>query len=318
MTRLVLAILTFVTAAAAQVPSPALLVLNKEGNLAIVDPASGEVVARVPTGEQPHEVAVSDDGKLAVATNYGSSDGRTLSVIDIPGHKELHRVDLTPLRRPHGVHFADGKFYFTAEYNRVVGRYDPATNAVDWITGTGQNGTHMVVLDHGRLFTSNIAGGSISIFEPAGSNWKQTVVETGKGPEGFDISPDGRELWAANSGDGKIAIVDVAAKKVKEAFDIKTKRSNRLKFTPDGKTVLVSDLGAGELVVVDVASRQERKRLNIGRGLAGILVVPDGSRAYAAATGDNNVAVVDLKTFTITGRLKTGDGPDGMAWIPAR
>ncbi|MEO8662290.1 MAG: YncE family protein [Bryobacteraceae bacterium] len=315
MTLRLLAALATLCAAVAQTPNPALLVLNKEGSLAIVDPSSGAVVGRVPTGEQPHEVVVSTDGKLAVTSNYGGPDGRTLSVIDIDARKEIHRVDLTPLRRPHGLFAAGGKIYFTAEFNKVVGRYDPATNQVDWVMGTGQAGTHMVQLDHDRLFTANIAGGSISILEQTGQNWNQTVIETGKGPEGFDISPDGRELWAANSGDGTIAIIDVAARKVKETVNVHTKRSNRLKFTPDGSTVLVSDLASGDLVVLDAATRKERKRINLGHDIAGILVTPDSARAYVAATGDNNVAVIDLKTLTVTKRLDTGKGPDGMAWL---
>src|SRR5438128_1802946 len=97
------------TFAAAETPKSALLVLNKEGNLAIVDPASGQVVARVPTGEGPHEVTASTDGKLAFVSNYGA--GTTISVIDLVAQKELHRVDLGPLRRPHGVFYAGSKLY---------------------------------------------------------------------------------------------------------------------------------------------------------------------------------------------------------------
>src|SRR5690242_13563213 len=88
----------------AQVPSPALLVLNKDGTLAIVNPATRKVVGRVSTGDSPHEVVASADGKLAFASNYGSSTpGNTLSVIDLATQKEVHRVDLGPLRRPHGL-----------------------------------------------------------------------------------------------------------------------------------------------------------------------------------------------------------------------
>src|SRR5271166_1440623 len=66
-------------------PRPALVVLEKDDSvLAIVDPATLKVVGRVPTGPIPHEVAVSEDGKIAVATNYGAhQDGTTLSVIDL-------------------------------------------------------------------------------------------------------------------------------------------------------------------------------------------------------------------------------------------
>src|SRR5262245_54694854 len=86
-------------------PSPALLVLNKsESMLAIVDPASRQVVARVPTGESPHELAVSADGKLAFVANYGSrTPGHTISVIDLAAAKEVRRVELAPLLRPHGI-----------------------------------------------------------------------------------------------------------------------------------------------------------------------------------------------------------------------
>jgi hypothetical protein len=54
----------------AQRGSARLLVLNKEdATLAIVDPASGQVLGRVPTGQQPHELVASTDGKLAFASN---------------------------------------------------------------------------------------------------------------------------------------------------------------------------------------------------------------------------------------------------------
>src|SRR6478672_10297630 len=87
-------------AALAQTPSPALLVLNKEGTLAVVNPSTRKVLGRVNTGDSPHEVVVSADGKLAFASNYGGdTPGNSLSVIDLAAMKELHRVDLGSLRR---------------------------------------------------------------------------------------------------------------------------------------------------------------------------------------------------------------------------
>lgn len=56
--------------------------------------------------------------------------------------------------------------------------------------------------------------------------------------------------------------------------------------------------------------------MNLGRGVAGILITPDSSRAYVAVTGDNNVAVVNLSNLTVENRLHTGNGPDGMAYLP--
>lgn len=320
MTKLFLAAIAVISIAGAQT----LLVLNKEGTVAIVDPKTNVVLGRAPTGDAPHEVVATTDGKLAVASNYGTgpAPGHTLSVIDIATRKEIHRVDISPLERPHGLFAADGKVYFTAEQNKIIARYDPATNRVDWMLGTGEDTTHMVLLnrDRSKIFTSNISSATISIFERSGNgqNWHATVVKVGPGAEGFDLSPDEKQIWAANAGDGTISVIDVAQKAVTQTFDIASKRSNRLKFTPDGKLALVSDLTSGEIVVVDVASRKAIKRLAVGKAVAGVLIAPDGSRAYAAATGDNCVTVIDVKSLTVIGKIETGIGPDGMDWIPAR
>ena len=319
---LVSATLLTATGAAAQTPSPALLVLEKsDEKLAIVDPATQKVVGRVPSGGAPHEVIASDDGKFAYISNYASQEAgqlKTLGVVDLTAQKTLTPVDLGALRAPHGLAFGDGKVYFTAEANKVIGRYDPATHEVDWILGTGQNVTHMVVLskDLKTIFTSNIGSDSICVIEPGGgrNGWNVTPISVGKGPEGFDLSPDGKEVWAANSGDGTVSVIDVASKKVVATMDFKTKRTNRLKFTPDGKLVLMSDDGGGELVIVDVATRKERKRLKVGQGPEGTLVQPDGAKAYVALSRDNAVAVIDLKTLEVTSKIAVGNGPDGLAW----
>jgi YVTN family beta-propeller protein len=301
-------------------PAQTLLVLNKEGSLAFVDPNSRKVIATVRTGEQPHEVAASADGKLACVSNYGggAAGGKTLSIIDITLRKEIQRVDLAPLSRPHGVAMVGDNCWFTAEANKVIGRFDPVNATIDRIIGTGQNTTHMVLPlpDESKIFTSNIGSGTITIIERNGSaNWNDTDIPVGKGPEGFDLSPDGKQIWAANSQDGTVTVIDVATKRVVQTFGVQTKRSNRLKFSPDGRLVLITDLDAGELLVLEHDTKKELARIKLGRQPAGILITPDSTRAYVAVTGDDNVAVINLATLEIADRLKTGNGPDGMAWV---
>jgi len=301
-----------------------LLVLNKDENaLAIVDPESGKAVGRVPTGEGPHEIVASSDGKFAFVTNYGEREGgTTLSMIDLAAQKETRRVALGALRRPHGAIFADGKVYFTAEANKLIARYDPAADRVDWMMGTGQEYTHMLVAskDLRQVFTANIGSDSVTAIERTadGNGWKETQIAVGKGPEGIDLSPDGKEVWAANSQSGTISIIDAMTHKVLHALDVKTKHSNRLKFTLDGTLALVSDAGSDDVVVVDVASRKERGRIKVGRVPLGILMEPGGARAYVAASEDQSVAVIDLKTLQVTKHIAAGKGVDGLAWSVAR
>ncbi len=309
--------------AVAQTPRPALLVLDKDDSkLAIVDPVSLKVVGRVSAGDDPHEVVVSDDGTLAFVSNYGAFGNplHTISVIDLVHQQALHAIDLGPLLAPHGLDAANGKIYFTAEMSKVIGRIDPTTRQVDWVLGLGQNRTHMVKVSGDAIYTSNVISDSISVIEKDANaqGWRETVVPVGKGPEGFDVSPDGKELWAANSHDGTVSVVDVTSKQVAQVLKVPTQFANRLKFTPDGRMVLISDLGTGDLVFVDVKARKEMKRISVGKGCAGILIVPDGSRAFVAVSRDNKIAVVDLKSLTVTAVFSTGKGPDGMAWRAAQ
>ena len=345
----------------AQEPSPTLLVLAKSDNtVAIVDPARLQVLARIPAGPDPHEIVASDDGKLAFISNYGGSDSalNTISVVDLVARKPLPPIDLGALHSTHGLAFAGGKLYFTAETNKVVGRYDPATQRVDWILGTGQDRTHMIAVSRSleRIVTSNVNSGTISIIEqvsqpnggygpppgraavgssggapgqypPANSGppsggprltWEVTNVPAGHGVEGFDISPDGKEIWAANARDATVTIIDVATKKALQTIPIPLRGANRLKFTTDGTRVLISALGAGAsdtcLLVMDASTRNQVKQLKFGGGAAGILMAPDGSRAYVAVSATDKIAVVDLKTLEVVGEISAGKQPDGLAW----
>jgi YVTN family beta-propeller protein len=321
-----------------------LLVLSKHDHtLSIADPATLQVVAKMPVGNDPHEVIASSDGTTAYVSNYGFGAFNTLTTVDLTAHRTLGTIDLGPLRGPHGLAFVGGKTWFTAEGAKAIGRYDPATRKVDWILGTGQNRTHMIYVsaDEKRIFTSNVSSGTVSIIDlepvhmgpprgmvpppglpgppPGGPgnllprmDWNETVVRVGRGSEGFDLSPDERELWVANAQDATISIIDLAAKKVVATLDAIVRGANRLKFTPDGKRVLVSS--GPELVVLDAASRQVLKRIPIGHGSGGVLVEPGGSRAFVACGPDNYVAVIDLNTMAVTGHIQAGGEPDGMAW----
>jgi YVTN family beta-propeller protein len=341
-----LALLLCVQAGAAQsTPREALLALSKRDHtLAIVDPATLQVIARVPVGADPHEVVASSDGSRAYVSIYGGGRYHALSVVDLVDPKALPEIDTGALNGPHGLVFVGGKVWFTAEGAKAIARFDPATSRIDWIMGTGQNRTHMlhVTADEQKVYTTNVSSGTVSVIEritlppmgppPGGQlppglpgaplpgagpprlDWKQTVITVGKGAEGFDVSPDGRELWTANAQDGSISIIDPEARKVSATLEAKIPASNRLQFTPDGTLVLITSLREGDLFIYDATARKERKRVHIGHGAAGILMDPSGTRAFVACTPDDYVAVVDLKTLEVTRHLEVGGGPDGLAW----
>lgn len=314
-------------AGAQATPHRSLLALSKHDHtLAIVDPETLKVIARAPVGPDPHEVTASSDGRTAYVSIYGFGRYHSISVIDLVAQKTLPDIDTGVLLGPHGLAFVGGKLWFTAEAAKVIARYDPASGKIDWIMGTGQNRTHMIYVrsDENEIYTTNVNSATVSIFDqvtpppPVSAqlkkDWNQIVIPVGRGDEGFDVSPDGRELWAANALDGTLSVIDIPARKVAATLNANVVGANRLKFTPDGRLVMISSLRSGDLVVYDAETRKEFKRIPVGRGAAGILMDPVGNRVFVACTPNNYVAIVDLKTLEVTGHLDVGTEPDGLAW----
>jgi YVTN family beta-propeller protein len=296
-------------------------------------------------------VVASADGTTAYVSNYGFGAFHTLAVIDLVGQKPLAAIDLGALRGPHGLVFEKGKVWFTAEAAKAIGSYDPASGKIDWIMGTGQDRTHMLYVfpDAKRVVTTNVSSATVTILEktagraggpppgmppgmgpppgggpgagrpppgppptPPGGDWQLTVIPVGRGSEGFDVSPDGKQAWVANAWDGTVSVIDIAGKKVTATLAVNVPGANRLKFTPDGKLALVT--AGSALVILDAATRKEVKRLANVHGSGGIQMQPDGARAYVACGPDGYIAVIDLKTLEMIGHVDAGGGPDGLAW----
>src|SRR5262245_32804664 len=321
---------------AAQTPSPALLVMLRsakaKGTMAIVDPKTNKIVAEVRTGEDPHGVTASSDGKLAFAVNVSGPDGNSLSVIDLAARKELRRVQLEPGTRPHDIQFANGKAYFTTGGRGPVARYDPAKNEVEYLQSTEKIGTRMMTLtkDMNTIFATSQSTKSVVAVEGISgpiSSWKVTVIPLPNTAEGIDITPDGKEVWTANRDGAACTIIDVATKKVIGSVEAKTDHANRIGISPDGKHALLLDREIGVLMFIDIPGRKLIKQMKMAgsdpsdvMGLGDIVMAPDGSRGYVTVqdttkrpaapgavppAGHHYVAVIDLKTLEIAARIPT-------------
>lgn len=329
-------------------PKVALLVLaKKDMTLSVVDPWTLKVVAKVPVGVNPHEVIAAEDGRTAWVTNYDNGAAHTITVVDLVGQKVEKVIDLGPLYGPHGLAVSGGKTYFTAERAKVIGRLDPAKEVVEWELGTGQTGTHMlwVSKDGRKMVTANVGAGTLSLIEqrtpeptdffpqkmskqggvateanggPGLPDWDETVVKVGGFPEGFDVLADEdgnpQTIWVANAVEGTVSIVDWKSRAVAGTIQAGLPTANRLRFTPDHRLALVSREKSGDLTVLDVAGRRVAREIKVGTGAAGVLVEPDGARAYVSCSPDNWVAVIDLKKMEVVGKVLPGIEPDGLAW----
>jgi len=297
-----------------------LLVLNKaDSTLTFVDPNTLKVVAAIPVGNAPHEVQAAQGGKVAMVTNYGTgpNPGSTISLIDPALRRELQRIQL-PVLRPHGLYAVGEHLYITAEGSRVVLRYDIPKAAIDMYLGTGAETSHMVVVtpDEKKIYTANIGSDSISVLDLSGAPQKVGLkqIPVGKGPEGIDLSPDGKQLWTSHRADGKLSIIDTSTDQVIKTLTIGTKMANRVKFTIDGKHALVSDPPNSEVLVLDTATGDIVKHIKTLAGPEGILIAPDGKRAFVACSEADKVQILDLGKLEASSAIDVGKGPDGLSW----
>ena len=264
--RSLLIVLLFAFATrAAVVDSGTLLVLNKSDNtVSLIDLGSKKVLATIPTGVGPHEVAVSPDGKTAVIANYGTGQqpGSTLTVIDVPGKTPLKTIDLAEYRRPHGITWLkDREVAVTVEGSKALLIVDVSTGKVVKAVPTDQNVSHMVVVSpkHHRAFVANIGSGSVTVIDLAAKQ-KVADIQTGAGAEGIDISPDEKEVWVTNRAANTVSVIDVPSLKVTTTLESKD-FPIRVKFAPGGKLALVSNARSGDVAVFDAVTKKEIRRI---------------------------------------------------------
>jgi len=337
MSRWVLMAFVLIAAAVSGSTAGTLLVANKSDHtLSFLSPGSGEVSLTLQTGKNPHEVIVSPDGKKAVVSNYGGrgEPGSTLTVVDVAAGKVLRTIPLGEHERPHGLAWLPGnRVAVTTEGSRHLLVVDPQEGKVLRAIPTGQNISHMVVAtpDGKRAFVANIGSGSVTVIDlEAGEKLRD--IETGEGAEGISLSPDGKEVWVGNRAADTLSVIDASSLEIIATVECKG-FPIRVAHTPDGKKVLVSSARSGEVAVFDAAARKELLRAKLDLSAVkgsdkrlfgdqfgtspvpvGLVVAPDGKKAFVAATQADVVIVVDPASLRVLGLLRAGQEPDGMAY----
>ncbi len=307
-------------AAGSQVPglSGTLVITNKTSSTAtLIDVAAGRILSTLPTGQGPHEVVLTSDGGTAVITNYGGSERKTLTVIDLPTRAVKRTIDLGEFRSPHGVVMLPGDRLaaITVEASRRVLLVDIQDGVVIDAIPTGFPGSHMigVTRDGARGFTGNISASTVSELDLNACVFVRSFDVPG-GPEAIDVTPDGKEVWLGSNVTGLVSVLIPATGTLITAAE-GMRWPYRMFFTPDTTMVIIPDPTADQVRFIERATRRELSRLTLpGAAPQGIIATPDGRYAFLSLSKQARVAILDLKTRTIAGYLAAGETPDGAAY----
>jgi YVTN family beta-propeller protein len=294
-----------------------LLVGNKgEDTLSVIAVASGEELARLPTGKMPHEIAISPDGKQAAVVAYGST---TVDVFDVASRTKLRTIDLSPNQRPHGLLWlSDGRLVATTEGSESVAVVAPDGKLTS--IATGQKGTHMVVVapDNRTAYTANIGAGTVSILDLKTAKKLRDLTIGGK-PEGLALTKRGRELWVGDLDAPRVSIWDTKSGEKIAELPVDPV-AIRVLASPDGKLVATSNIAAGTISLFDADTRAPIKTIKVSgeaaKGQVTLLFSADSKRLYAAETGHDKVAEIDVASGEVLRRIAAGKNGDGLAIAP--
>jgi YVTN family beta-propeller protein len=203
---------------------------------------------------------------------------------------------------------------------------DPATDEIIQRIALGEyTNAHMAMLNHdGKKLLASATGRDRFLVVDLTTGKVEHTVMTGKSPEHFDVSPDGRRAFVGNIEDSTVTVIDVhegrEVKRVEGFF-----APHGFSVLPDGAKVYVSSIGAHEVAVLDmngrllkrlaigdvgrVAARDPQRYLSEIKGVVNPTLTRDGAFAYATSSDANALAIIDTRTDKIVKTLKVGEQP---------
>ena len=295
---------------------PFVVVANQRSGVAtLVELASGRV-SHVDLDGNPHEVAVSPDGRIALLTIPGRFSGTEVKVLDLATARVRRTIDLGRYKDPHGVAFLSDSVALIGTLGGTSAVYvDVRTGRViRAVDGLPENPYVIKLAGNGRAYVSSPHSGKVSEIDVAAQRVSRTI-EIPDDPAGIAVSADGRELYAAVWRDkvgGGIAIYDLSRGVV--TAKLSATQPRRMTVTDDQKLVVVSD--RDELRIVDRATRQVRT-VALGRdaGGSGVACSPDSTRCYVALSQAGEIVEVDVNAARVLRRFAAARGVDGVGYV---
>lgn len=272
------------------------------------------MVAKIPVGRMPHQMAVSPDGKYVAVNNRMAN---STSIIDPVAMKEIARVIVG--KQPHGITWSpDAKTLYVAhEKDNYIAALE---------SGTWKNTPLMVGVSQ-HVLTINAARPKELWFTVTNSNENDhlRVIDTTtkeitkvKVNDVHDtyFTPDGSEMWSSSSGfldkpSDRMVIYDPVARKVKQEIHFTGRYTfHTLKPLQDGmyapadtSLMVLSDHIGPSLLWVDWRERHIVGETKLGQQPFHSTYDPEGDRLLVTTNVDGMVNVINFKTRAVVQKI---------------
>ncbi|WP_225769654.1 hypothetical protein [Inquilinus sp. Marseille-Q2685] len=293
--------------AVAQPAATAYVTSERDGAVRGVDTRSGRIVQEIEVGGRPHNLDMTPDGLLVIATQG------TDTVAVVNPRTNPAKVRRIPLRvPPHDVAIGpDGHTAFVVSERGLLARLDPSGWRV--VSRTEVRGRpHDVTVSRGAAWITDISARRLFAADEAG------VHEVPISIEGHDLAvrPGSNELWVTPWHGESTVIVDLdTQREIASLRAGRTPSHKHLAFTADGGEAWITEPESGRIFVVDARTRQVVADIDL-KGSPHHIRLAAG-RAYVAA-GPRDLDVLDVRSRTIIDRVRAGSEVHDVALQPAR
>jgi len=190
--------------------------------------------------------------------------------------------------------------------------FDAATGKQLGIVKTGEAAKGVKITPDGKqVFVSNEEGNSVSIVDLAAKK-VLTTIEVPKMPHNVRFSENGKIAYVTLQGGAGIGVIDVAQQKLTKVIPTPgIETPHNLDLSKDGKRIFIRDT-EGKVGVLDLTSEKIIKIIEVGKGHAGIDVIPNGKLVFTGAIADDIVTVIDANSYAVLKQIKVGFGPHGV------
>ncbi len=283
--------------------------LTDEGNLAVVNPNTSQLLQRIQVGRDPLYVVPNADKSRLYVSNTGDI---TVSIVDLAGATEIQVLRLPVNRR--GINAGvmirnwEGTRIFVAERAD-----DPSRELRVYVIDTQKE----------QIIAQFDAGRSINALAISSDGTKLYVVNKGEGIRVFDTqnyqpmgsvtpikgieadlfamacSPTKDLAYVSYGSANRIQVIDTKTNKQSAVIDMPkyhTGVQKQITFSPDGKyAFVINDKKTFREIegvnVIDAAKNEVIKIFNAGKVLQGLSITDDAKVCYVAST--------DLKWYNL-------------------
>lgn len=299
-----------------------------------IDPATGQTLRQFVAPDQPHEAAITADGRTIFASVPMAA---FVEILDAGTMKEKGRIESDYFKRPpqvqragreggparepntsaspHGVALSNdnSKLYIGTENAEVPGVvvYDVKAGSVIKKIDLLLRGGHYLQVQPrtDKLYYPHRNDNRVVVIDTKTDRIVKIIPVEG-GPVGVAFAPNG-EVWFHEDGDGSVTVADSRTDEVIKVIQTGGKGAGRMAVSGDGRFAASTHSDSQDVAIIDAAAKTVVATVKIGKGPGFPMFSPDNTRLYVMESGMGDVVVVDLKTLDVAARYKVGTDPFG-------